>query len=413
MFHLSLKRVACAALALGLSFGIGSSAQGITTTFTGGDVGEGLDFSGSYRYAVNMNGPASTVQGLTFLAHTSPLAGVTMTSNVGGPDGAVNGTTAFGASANDVQLNQLMKDLLFRFAPNTLQANFAVTPGKTYEVQLLMSSLSFGGRTQDIVVNGVTVADNLVVPGSTTSGVLVRHTFTAAGATANVTLGSSGLVNGNAVGGDNNAILNGFALKEIFDRPNRAATGSVIAGSSSFNGVPFNVVGGSGDFTAGNVIDGSSSDVFASTYWLGSEGRNNEFFVLDLGTNIDVDEIQLKNTHNSQFNDSGTQNFRIFGAQSVDGLNNLVDPYLIVQGTLSDTSGQGAILADIFNSGNGLIERSARYLRFEAIDFRAGDVRVGLNEILVFGDVTIPEPATAALGLMGLTGLMMRRRRMA
>jgi len=38
---------------------------------------------------------------------------------------------------------------------------------------------------------------------------------------------------------------------------------------------------------------------------------------------------------------------------------------------------------------------------------------VGLNEILVFGDVTIPEPATAALGLLGLAGLMMRRRRMA
>lgn len=412
MFNRRWINLACAAIALAVGFGVGSSVQAVTTTFNGGDLGEGLDLSGSYLYAINPNGPTATVQNLTFINHAAPqAAGVTFTSNSGSPDGAVNGTATFGASANDVSLNTLMKDLLFRFAPNNLQVNFAVTPGKTYEVQLLMSSLSFGGRTQDVVINGVTVADNLSLPLNTSAGTLISHTFTAGGALANVTLGPTGLVNGNAVGGDNNAILNGFAVREIFDRPNRAATGAVIAGSSSFNNVAFNVVGGSGDFTALNVIDGSSSDVFASTYWLGSQGGVNEFFVLDLGRSFDVDEIQLKNTHNAQFNDSGTQNFRIYGSQAIDGLNNLVNGQLLVQGVLTDTSGQGAILADIFNTSNGLIERSVRYLRFEAIDFRAGDVRVGLNEILVFGDITIPEPATATMGLLGIAGLLLRRRR--
>lgn len=387
-------------------------AQAVTTAITGGDLTEGLDFAGSFRYAVDVNGPGGTIQNLIFTPHGSQ-AGLTMTSNSGSPDAAINGGAAFGGSANDLNLNNVMKDLLFRFTPNNLQANFAVTPGKTYQVQLMLSSLNFGSRTQDILVNGVTVADNLSLPAGPSAGVLVSHTFTAAGPLANVTLGPSGMVNGNPVGGDNNAILNAFAVKEIFDKPNRAVTGSIIAGSSSFNGSPFNVPGGSGDFTALNVIDNSSSDVFASTYWLGSQGVNNEFFVLDLGGHFDIEEIQLKNTHNAIFNDSGTQNFRIFGAQEVDGLNNLINPYLIVQGVLSDTAGQNIILADIFNAGNGLNEQSARFLRFEALDFRAGDVRVGLNEILVFGDVTIPEPATAALGLLGLAGLMMRRRRMA
>ena len=387
-------------------------AQAVTTAISGGDLGEGLDFAGSFRYAVDVNGPGGTIQNLVFTPHGSQ-AGLTMTSNSGSPDVANGGGAAFGASTNDDNLENVMKDLLFRFTPNNLQANFAVTPGRKYEVQLMLSSLNFGSRTQDVLVNGVTVADNLSLPVGASAGVLVSHIFTAAGPTANVTLGPSGLVNGNAVGGDNNAVLNAFTVKEIFDTPNRAVTGSVIAGSSSFNGSPFNVPGGSGDFTALNVIDNSSSDVFASTYWLGSQNTNNEFFVLDLGRSFDIDEIQLKNTHNGQFNDSGTQDFRIFGAQSVDGLNNLIAGQLIVQGTLSDTSGQGVILADIFNTGNGLIERSARYLRFEALNFRAGDVRVGLNEILVFGDATIPEPATATLGLLGVAGLMMRRRRLA
>lgn len=45
--------------------------------------------------------------------------------------------------------------------------------------------------------------------------------------------------------------------------------------------------------------------------------------------------------------------------------------------------------------------------------FGGGGDRVGLNEIRFLGAVVVPEPATASLAMLGLAGLMLRRRRMA
>jgi gamma-glutamyltranspeptidase/glutathione hydrolase len=67
-------------------------------------------------------------------------------------------------------------------------------------------------------------------------------------------------------------IATGFRLPADPVLSNRALGRAVIAGSGAYDNLPFNGISGSGDFSAGNVTDGSASDVFGSTYWLGREG---------------------------------------------------------------------------------------------------------------------------------------------
>jgi hypothetical protein len=143
-------------------------------------------------------------------------------------------------------------------------------------------------------------------------------------------------------------------------------------------------------FEASNVTDGSSSDVFSSgaanssTYWLGREGVANESFVLDLQQAYPIEEIRLRNTHNTQYNDRGTAQFRIFASNSVNASNQLVNPVQILTGALPAVSNQSPILANVYRAAQGLTNTTARYLRFEVLTSTYGNNNVGLNEIEVY-----------------------------
>ncbi len=185
-------------------------------------------------------------------------------------------------------------------------------------------------------------------------------------------------------------IATAFRLPTDAAVSNLALGRPVIAGSGAYPSVAFNVAGGSGDFSATNVTDGSASDVFASTYWLGREGMTNEHFTLDLGGSVAIDQVLLRNTHNNQYNDRGTANFRLFAASAVDGSNQLVSPVQILTSTLTTrtitapTPATSPVPADAFTPTNGLTPVTARYLKFEALTSSYG-LNVGLNEIEVFG----------------------------
>lgn len=163
---------------------------------------------------------------------------------------------------------------------------------------------------------------------------------------------------------------------------------SVIAGSSAFDGLPFN----QGVFSADRVTDGSTNDVHSSNYWLGSNGDPTQFFVLDLGSEYDITEIHLRNTHNQQWNDRGTLNFTVSAATSVNGSNLLVSPQTIISDTLTNVADQDPIDADVFTAANGLTETTARYLRFDSLT--AVNNNAGLNEIEVYTSSTPPPTTT-------------------
>ncbi len=172
---------------------------------------------------------------------------------------------------------------------------------------------------------------------------------------------------------------------------NLALGRAVISGSGAWPDLAFD--GGSGgvnDFSAQNVTDGSASDVTGSNYWLGRQGITPEHFILDLGSETVLSRILLRNTHHGAANDRGTAGFRLSAANEVDGLQQLVNPAVILEGTLgarpvlAPTPSNAPVPAESFTSANGLSAATARYLKFEAIT-GTDSANVGLNEIEVFG----------------------------
>jgi hypothetical protein len=159
---------------------------------------------------------------------------------------------------------------------------------------------------------------------------------------------------------------------------------TVIDGSGAYSNNQFDLPDPAGNFIAQNVTDGSSSDFFGENYWLGRQGRLNEYFTLDLGRLFLIEEVRLRNTHNSQHNDRGTARFELWASSSIDTGKQLVDPVRILTGTLSDVTGLAPIPADLFTGSNGLIALNARYLKFVALTANNAGNNVGLNEIEVY-----------------------------
>jgi hypothetical protein len=159
-------------------------------------------------------------------------------------------------------------------------------------------------------------------------------------------------------------------------------------------------------FNAANVTDGSTTDEFQYSYWLGREGTTNESFTVDLGALYNLDEIHLRNTHNEVHNDRGTDEFVVYGATAVDGNNDLVDPFVLATGNLTNVNGQTNLTTDVFG-----VTGAARYVQFVALTANNLAGNVGLNEIEVYGS-PVPEPSTFALaGMAGIAVLWRLRRK--
>ena len=204
---------------------------------------------------------------------------------------------------------------------------------------------------------------------------------------------------------------------------------SVIGGNTSLEGewdTDPNVFGG------GNITDGDKSEDSPDSMWLANasnETNEEAYLVIDLGDSYLIDQIDLYNTHNRQFNNYSTNAFRIEASNAVVDLGNPDDFDLagnvstILSGNILRTTGEDPVTTvTSFTSFTGHPEGAVRYLKFVSItghhnlppgpeeDYH-NDLR-GLNEIEVSGTqaAPVPEPSTLVLGVLGLLGFTRRRR---
>lgn len=178
-------------------------------SFTGGDIGEGLDLDGNFSYAVNLLGPAvGSIRDANFTADNEP--GVTVRAENGV---SLWHNASYGSTTNDDRLETVMQSIRWSRSPGTVEVDLAnLILGRTYKGQLLFAESGYD-RGFDIFAEGVKLVDDFN-PGITQGGwyitskaAVVSFEFTATDSMLNLALG------GLAPYSDKNPILNGLTLE--------------------------------------------------------------------------------------------------------------------------------------------------------------------------------------------------------
>jgi len=201
---------------------------------------------------------------------------------------------------------------------------------------------------------------------------------------------------------------------------------SNVIGASGSYGVT-NALGGWnwGMFNATEILDqqtGPVSDVFGSTYWINPDGGPaNAFIVIDLGSPYKLSSLTLFNTHNSNYGDRGTGQFRIEAGNAVGaaawgyGLDLTGVTSILLSDTLNAVPVSDPITGQTFQV---VAAGYYRYLKLEPLTTASwygdccGANVYGLSEFRAFGD-PMPEPASIALSACGVALLAMLRRKRA
>jgi len=207
------------------------------------------------------------------------------------------------------------------------------------------------------------------------------------------------------------------------------ATGAPVVAGSVAADYPNGGINTGGIFSTANVTDGQNASPDNDTggitepsqdgsFWLGPDGSQTAFFVIDLGTAQGIGSFQLFNTRNGAFNDRGTGLFEIRASNDLNDLNAPTSTAtLLASGSLTEQTYVGGspaatpIVPDTFSSSSAT---PFQFVRFDALSIGAAadkgfpDAGVGLNEIRV---IAVPEPGSAGLLCVGALGLLARRRR--
>jgi len=147
-------------------------------------------------------------------------------------------------------------------------------------------------------------------------------------------------------------------------------------------------------------------------YWLNpNNGIADAWVTIDLGKGYVIDFIELFNTHNAQYFDRGTGDFRILASNSVTQGNLTGNISTLLDSTLLAEAGAqaGPLTAQSFSVTDTNV---FRYLQFRADSVAVGGKACcgtnvyGLNEIRVSA---VPEPTTLAIFGLALIGLASRR----
>lgn len=183
-----------------------------TGTFSGGDTGEGLDFKGDFKYAVNVLGNGGSV--IDDAHFTNDKAdGITFRAG----NEIHNWHQAdYGDSANDDALEYIMQSIRWSVkGTDVIDVGLdSLTIGETYSLQLLFAENGFQ-RGFDVSIEGEEVLSDFspfAIQGSAldnSQGVFIRYNFIAQDEILNFAFG------GSAPFSDNNPILNAFTLEQV------------------------------------------------------------------------------------------------------------------------------------------------------------------------------------------------------
>jgi len=191
------------------------------------------------------------------------------------------------------------------------------------------------------------------------------------------------------------AMSGGLALAA----PTNLALGKTTVASSYYNG-------GSEVFEASRIVDGITTDSgtpYNWSFWLATQGQNQGAWVqVDLGSNYNISNVTLFDTHNRGYYDRGTNAFTI--SFSTDG----VTFQNVASSAFTQLEWQNQTAKDV-STGSAL----GRYVRFN-VDSVYGGQSAGLAEMQVYGTVaSVPEPETYAMLLAGLgvVGAAFKRRK--
>jgi len=185
------------------------------STFTGGDIGEGLDLDGNFTYAIDIfgSGDVGNIRDANFKADTND-PGVTVKADfVASPWLPEN----YGDTINDNRLEMVMQTIRYSGAPHSLEVDLAnLVIGNTYKAQLLFSDTYGSSRGFDIFAGGSKVVNRfspaLILQGISTPtvpGIVVSFEFTATDSVLNIVLDQS-----DPLFVDNNPILSGLTLED-------------------------------------------------------------------------------------------------------------------------------------------------------------------------------------------------------
>jgi hypothetical protein len=200
-------------------------AGGVITSFTGGDAGEGLTFTGTYVYAVNIGGSAEyppVVQGITFVNDSlTPGVNVALSGEESSKGDCWGTKPEYGGTGNDNWLEAMMHATALSYGIDPLvEVAMDVTAGRRYEMQFLISENVITNdswiRHFDIAVEGVTLVDEFtplpleaIWTNAPHTGYAIMYQFTARDNVANVSFTRGSTI------GDQNPVVQAFTLKDI------------------------------------------------------------------------------------------------------------------------------------------------------------------------------------------------------
>ncbi len=186
---------------------------------------------------------------------------------------------------------------------------------------------------------------------------------------------------------------------------------------------PQNAIDGNGLPDGVPSLTGSHGQSFDTNWWTGWDGAVTDWqLTVDLADSYDLEVIQVWNYREGCCSGRGLSNVEIYVSPD-DDVTNLVK--LTTNGLGIHDDGGGFLFPQASNdeeylgfnldlSGvtNPALLSNARLVRIDGGSslHGGGEIHAGLAEIQ-FGSRAVPEPASATLGLLGIVGLMMRRRR--
>ncbi|MCS7304631.1 MAG: PEP-CTERM sorting domain-containing protein, partial [Thermoguttaceae bacterium] len=179
--------------------------------FYGADPGEGLDFQGQFRYAVNVGGSGGIQVGdAQFTTDTGLITAEYQIPTFTTPN--------YGATSNDNNLETIMQSIRWTQTGNDGIEDITITLpgleiGRTYKLQLLVGD-NWNNRHFAVDINGSRVVADLpsagIQGGTTTQGTVLVHQFVADRSTMTIVL--DGRV---VTGGDRNPMINAFTLEDL------------------------------------------------------------------------------------------------------------------------------------------------------------------------------------------------------